>query len=330
MSAYILCILLIMQNVFPLNTVEAASFKLLIPDDGITDEPLLPLPAALKLDEQKVALGRKLFYEPRLSTNNTVACVSCHDLARGGVDGLEVSIGVDGARGRINAPTVFNSIFNLAFFWDGRAATLQEQIDGPVTSPIKMGSSWPQVIGKLKRDHGYSSVFKQLYTAGITPYTVKDAIATFIRSLTTPNSRFDQFLRGNENAINDQEKHGYQLFKLNGCTSCHQGRNIGGNMYQVIGVMEDYIQNHVDPNGAHLGRFNVTGRKEDRYKFRVPSLRNIALTAPYFHDGRARKLEDAVKKMAKYQLGRPISDEDVALIVRFLKTLTGEYQGHPL
>jgi cytochrome c peroxidase len=293
-------------------------------------EPIKPLPLTVKLNPDKVALGEQLFNDKRLSHDNTVACVSCHDLQKGGTDRLPHSLGINNAEGDINAPTVFNSSFNFRQFWDGRAATLEEQIEGPVHNPKEMGSHWQEIIGKLKKEAAYLKAFKALYADGINAKNIKDAIATFERSLITPNAPFDQYLRGDETALTDEEKQGYALFKQYGCVACHQGINIGGNMYQVFGVLNNYFEKRGNITKADLGRFNVTAQEYDRHKFKVPSLRNVALTAPYFHDGSADTLEKAVDVMAKYQLGRKIPKKEKRLIVQFLKTLTGTYKGKKL
>ena len=286
-------------------------------------EPIHPLPK-VKLDPAKVDLGRRLFHDPRLSRDDSLSCASCHHLDKGGDDQQRVSTGVGGAQGRINAPTVLNSGFNFSQFWDGRAASLEEQIDGPVEEPIEMGSKWSDVIAKLRQDPGYQSAFTTLYPGdGIQRHTIKDAIATFERSLVTP-SRFDKYLLGDADAISADEKKGYGLFKSYGCVACHQGANIGGNMYQYFGVMGNYFEDRGNITEADYGRYNVTGKEKDRFKFRVPSLRNVALTAPYFHDGSAQTLHEAVAVMAKYQLGRNLPDQDLNLIVTFLESLTGK------
>lgn len=297
-----------------------------VPDHqgGVGDEPITPLPLDIKLDARKVALGRRLFGDTRLSHDNTVSCASCHALDRGGVDGLPHSVGINGAVGGINAPTVLNSGFNFRQFWDGRAATLEDQIDGPVQHPKEMGASWPEVVAALARDDGYRADFAALYKQGVSPESIKDAIATFERSLVTPNAKFDRFLRGQHNALDGEEYAGYQLFKELGCISCHQGVNVGGNMYERLGLVGDYFSTRGNVQPVDYGRFNLTGKEEHRYEFRVPALRNVALTAPYFHDASAPTLEQAVFIMGKYQLGVELKDADVARIVKFLNTLTGE------
>jgi cytochrome c peroxidase len=295
-----------------------------------SNEPIEPLPLHVSLDQRKVRLGELLFNEPALSHDNTISCASCHQLNKGGADGLAHSIGIGGAPSDINAPSVMNAAFNFKQFWDGRAGTLEEQVDGPTNHPKEMGSSWPEIIRKLSESSQYSSEFAGIYRDGISQNNVKDAIATFERSLITPNSPFDRYLRGQKNALTVEELNGYRLFKEYGCTSCHQGTNVGGNLFERFGAMKDYFAARGHTNKADLGRFNVTGDEKDKYVFKVPSLRNVALTGPYFHDGSAKTLEDAVKIMSTYQLGRSLTASDTKDIVKFLKTLTGEYKGKAL
>lgn len=289
-----------------------------------------PIPLNLHLDAKKVELGRKLFDETRLSADDSVACSNCHVLRAGGTDNLARSIGINGAQGGINTPTVLNSGFNFVQFWDGRAATLEAQIDGPVTHPKEMGANWGQVVGKLLQDERYLKEFKSLYQDGITSANIKDAIATFERSLVTPNSRFDRYLRGEALALSDKERRGYTLFQSYGCIACHQGINLGGNMYERMGLMADYFGDRGNLTEADNGRFNVTKKESDRQYFRVPGLRNIAKTAPYFHDGSAQNLHQAIEVMGRYQLGRIIPAGDIDDIEEFLNSLTGELEGKPL
>lgn len=288
-------------------------------------EPIRPLP--LKLDDiipERAELGMRLFHDTRLSKDDTIACASCHDLNTGGVDGKERSIGVGGALGTINAPTVFNARYNFVQFWDGRAKTLAEQAVGPIHNPLEMASSWPEVLAKLGADAYYPSAFFQNYPGrGMTPETVVDAIVEFEKTLVTP-SRFDRYLLGDSDAITAEEKAGYARFKALGCASCHQGINVGGNLFQRFGIMANLFADQ-EVSEADLGRFNVTGKESDRHVFKVPSLRNVELTAPYFHDGRALALESAIAVMGAYQLGRPLPEEDIHLLKVFLKTLTGRW-----
>ena len=287
------------------------------------DEPIKPLPAKLNLDARKVNLGKSLFHDKRLSKDNSLSCASCHDIAAGGVDGKQFAVGIKGQVGPINTPTVLNSGLNFRQFWDGRAATLEEQAAGPVHNPGEMGSNWNEVIGKLSQDKAFVDQFKVAYPDGLKGKNIQDAIATFEKSLNTP-SRFDRYLLGEGMALQEDEKQGYQLFKNYGCVACHQGQGVGGNMYQTFGVLGNYFKDKGKVTDADLGRYAVTKNEADRHVFKVPSLRNVELTAPYFHDGSAKTLDEAVEVMFRYQLGRSAPAADKALIVKFLKTLTGE------
>jgi cytochrome c peroxidase len=293
------------------------------------DEPIQPIPLTLKQDPARVEIGRLLFRDPRLSGDGRVSCASCHDLGKGGGDGRVFSIGLKGQLTDVNAPTVFNAALNFKQFWNGRADSLEGQVDHVMRSPIEMGTSWEEIVRKLSQDARYKSAFAAAYKDGITKANIQNAIATFERTLITPNSRFDKFLRGDANAISAAEKAGYAKFKQYGCVACHQGVNVGGNMFQKFGIMGDYFAKRGNPTQADLGRYLVTKLESDKHVFKVPSLRNVALTAPYFHDGSARTLEEAVDVMFRYQLGRVASKEDKESIVRFLNTLTGELEGKP-
>lgn len=286
-------------------------------------QPILPLAPVGDLDPLRVELGKRLFHDARLSGDFSLTCATCHNLAKGGVDGRQFSVGIGGALGGINAPSVLNSAFNVGQFWDGRAATLEEQAAGPIQNPIEMGATWPQVMSRLEQDKALKQGFKQAYPDGLTIGNVLNAIATFERSLVTLNSRFDRYLRGEKQILTPLEIEGYQRFRELGCISCHQGAAVGGNMYQKFGVLGDYFAGRPTTRND-LGRYNVTQLEEDRHVFKVPSLRNVAQTAPYFHDGSADSLDKAVVAMARYQLGRELSPRDVEAIVAFLKTLSGE------
>lgn len=334
-SFYIICILslslliLVLSQHFQLTSESEE--KTSAPMEAIAvQEPIQPIPIHSSLNKKRVALGDKLFHDPQLSHNNTISCASCHSLSTGGVDRLVRSIGINGAEGSVNAPTVFNSGFNFKQNWDGRSETLEDQIESTLKNPISMGSDWPEVISKLKDNPEYVKAFNQSYSDGMRSANIKDAIATFERSLSTPNSRFDKFLRGDSQAITAGEKEGYRLFKTYGCVSCHQGVNVGGNLFQKFGIMRDYFGDRGNETKADRGRFNITGNPEDLHVFKVPGLRNIALTPPYFHDSSTKTLEEAIAIMAKYQLGIDLSAEEINLIEQFLSALTGEYQGKPL
>jgi cytochrome c peroxidase len=288
------------------------------------DEPIKPLPSDLKLDARKVELGRVLFIDTRLAQDKSVACVSCHDFAHGGADPRPRSVGVHGELGGANAPTVFNSGLNFRQTWNGSGLSLEDFLERLIKNPKVFGSDWAEVVTRLRQGNALTAQFAIVYPDGITSKNAIDAIATFVRSLTTP-SRFDRYLRGDPGAITADELQGYQKFKSYGCVACHQGVNVGGNMFQKFGVMGDYFADRGNLTPADLGRYNVTKRESDKFVFKVPSLRNVELTAPYFHDGSAATLELAVAIMFRYQLGRDAPAEDKALIVKFLKTLTSEH-----
>ena len=310
--------------------VSAAPQRVVLSSNSGTSDSLLALPARdNNLSAGKIELGRRLFFDPRLSHDNTSACASCHDLSAGGDDNRPVSRGINAQLGPINTPTVFNAALNFVQFWDGRAESLEEQAAGPIHNPLEMASNWAEVIEKLAQDDGYRRDFSALYPKGMSGETIVDAIASFERTLITPNSRFDRHLAGDASALDALEKSGLQRFLEFGCASCHQGAAIGGNMFQRFGVMNDYFAGR-EPKPADLGRYNVTGREEDRHVFKVPSLRNVGLTAPYFHDGSARTLEEAVVIMGRFQLGRDIAGPDVKAITAFLHTLTGDLPGRTL
>lgn len=307
------------QNNDPLQELSTISIGA-----DIDSRSILPLPAPPVDTDGSIALGMRLFHDPRLSADQTISCANCHQLDRGGEDGLVVSPGVDGKLGKLNAPTVLNSGLNLSQFWDGRAATLEEQIDGPIHAEVEMASNWPLIISRLQQDPSYVETFSQIYKSPITEGAIKNAIANFERSLITPDSPFDLYLKGDKSALNDTQRLGYQRFQELGCISCHQGINIGGNMYQRIGVIGDYFADRGNVTESDFGRYNVTGHEEDRYRFKVPSLRNVALTAPYFHDGKTATLEEAIRKMAYYQLGEELSEGDITHISAFLHSLTAK------
>lgn len=290
-------------------------------------DPVEPLPLVTVLDANKVALGRKLFHDTRLSGDNTLSCASCHDLKKGGTDRAKTATGIRGQIGPINVPTVFNAGNNIKQFWDGRAETLEEQAGGPVNNPKEMGANWKLVIDRLNQDPEMVSTFRRLYPDGITSANIVSAIATFERSLITTNSKLDQYLRGNKAMLSASEARGYELFKAN-CASCHAGKNLGGLSFETMGRKADYFAARTGKiTEVDYGLYNVTQKEQDKFKFKVPTLRNIAQTAPYFHDGSAETLEEAVRVMGTYQVGKHFTNQEVSDIAAFLKTLTGEYEG---
>jgi cytochrome c peroxidase len=293
-------------------------------------EPIQPIPLEIALDRNKVALGEKLFGDVRLSGDRQISCLSCHKLDMGGTDRLALSTGVNGAIGEVNTPTVFNVGYNFYFNWNGKFENLMDHLQALMTNPKVMGTQWEASIRALQQVPDYVREFSQIYPEGLTPDNIKDAIVTYEQSLFTSNARFDQFLRGNKRVLTALEQEGYRLFKAYGCVSCHQGGNVGGNMFARFGNLGDYFADRGNLTPADLGRFNVTQDRADRFVFRVPSLRNVALTPPYFHDGSVKTLEEAISIMAKYQLGRSLSQAKIDAIAQFLNALTGEYRGQKL
>ena len=289
---------------------------------SVAAEPITPLPQQIHVNSEKAALGKLLFFDTLLSVDNTISCASCHHLEEGGDDNLKFSFGVKGKEGDINAPTVYNAVYNFRQFWNGRAKNLEEQVADPIVNPVEMNHSFEKLIPILRKTH-YNERFKKIYRDGITRNNIANAIAEYEKMLITPNAPFDRFLRGDRSAISEEAKEGYILFKSKGCITCHHGINIGGNLYNKFGVMDDIESNRT-------GRYEVTKKEEDKYYFKVPSLRNVALTAPYLHDGRFETLDATVKFMAHYQLGRVITQEEVDDMVAFLDALTGDIPVHAI
>ncbi|WP_127469830.1 cytochrome-c peroxidase [Thiomicrorhabdus aquaedulcis] len=286
-----------------------------------------PLPNLkdLNLNPQKVSLGNMLYHDTRLSGNGKLNCASCHGLAIGGDDNMPVAIGIDGQMGPINSPTVLNSGFNFKQFWDGRAANLRNQAEGPVANPIEMGAEWPQVVKNIQSVKTYQTLFNTLYPEqSISVYTITDAISEFERSLITP-APIDAYLKGDDNAITANQAKGYKLFQSYGCVACHQGVNFGGNMMQKFGALEAYFSDNNETE-VDKGLFNVTKQEKDKNVFKVPTLRNVEVTAPYFHNAGAKNLDEAINIMGLNQLGRKIPDNERALIADFLTTLTGKLE----
>ena len=283
------------------------------------DEPIQPIRPAANINLGMVELGKKLYFDPRLSKSGFISCNSCHNLSMGGTDNIPTSIGDKWQQGPINAPTVLNSSLNLAQFWDGRAADLKAQAGGPIANPGEMAFTHTLAIGVLESIPAYVREFKQVFGKDkITIDEVTAAIAEFEKTLVTPNSRFDQWLLGKKDALTKTELEGYKLFKDSGCVACHNGEAVGGNSFQKMGVVEPYKGNMPD------GRAAVTGNDADRFNFKVPTLRNVEMTYPYFHDGAANTLTEAVDIMGRLQLGKKFTKEENAKIVAFLKTLTGD------
>ena len=298
------------------------------------NSPFEPLPLSVG-GGPAADLGETLYADPIMSVDGTLSCFSCHDMQKGGTDGLATAHVSSRETGQINTGTIFNLAFNFRFNWNGKFVTLLNHINGPVTSKNVMGMSWPELLERVERSEEYQRRFKQVYADGVTTENIQHAVTEYQRSLVTPNAPFDRYLRGESGALNANELEGLTLFNSLGCVSCHQGINIGGNLFAKIGVMGDYFADReMEGRGAIVdadyGRYQVTQKEEHRFVFRVPSLRNVACTGPYFHDGTFEELSEAVKAMGRYQLGRTLEAEQIASLVMFLRSLTGEHKGQPL
>ncbi|MGD9917931.1 MAG: cytochrome-c peroxidase [Paenirhodobacter sp.] len=285
------------------------------------------------MTRDKIDLGAMLFFDPRMSKSGVFSCQTCHNVGLAGVDGLETSIGHGWQKGPRNAPTMLNAVFNIAQFWDGRAPDLAEQAKGPVQAGVEMNNTPDNVVATLKSMPGYVDAFAAAFPGANDPISFDNfalAIEAFEATLITPNSKFDQFLMGNDGAMNADEKAGLQLFIDTGCAACHSGINVGGNGYYPFGVVETPGA-EILPEGD-TGRFKVTETAGEEYVFRAAPLRNIALTAPYFHSGKVWDLKQAVSIMAKSQLGADLDETQIDQMVAFLNTLSGEqpHVEHPI
>ncbi len=297
-----------------------------------SNEPVWPIPRSLGADAAKVKLGSILYHHTALSGDGTVSCATCHPLDKAGVDALQTSTGIRKQKGDINAPTVFNAAFNAKQFWDGREDTLEQQAGGPPMNPVEMdGVSWEKIAKRLEADSAFSAEFKKVYPDGFTQKNITDAIAAFERTLITPDSPFDRYLKGDKGALTQEELKGYELFKQANCAVCHSGENLGGQTFEYMGLRRDYFKDRGNVGKINdKGRYSHTKDERDMHKFKTPTLRNVALTAPYFHDGSTQSLRQAVEIMAKYQRGVSLSDAEIDYVVKFLESLTGEYNGKKL
>ncbi len=301
-------------------TLTSLCISIALSAPAFAAEPIQVIEPAKITQPEKVELGKMLYFEPRLSKSGFISCNSCHNLSIGGVDAIPTSIGDQWQEGPINAPTVLNADYMLAQFWDGRAKDLKEQAGGPIANPKEMGFTHELAIDTIASMPAYRAVFKEVYGDDkVDMDRITDAIAAFEKTLVTPNSPFDLYLKGNKQAITADAKAGYQLFKDRGCIACHSGPAVGGTMYMKMGLIKPY---HTD-NPAE-GRKAVTGKSADKFVFKVPTLRNIELTYPYFHDGSVWTLEEAVNTMIDIQLGQSLTEQETTQMVSFLKSLTGE------
>ncbi|MDQ7051253.1 MAG: cytochrome c peroxidase [Enterobacterales bacterium] len=298
------------------------AFAINNPASWLTNEPITPIPEVNNLVANKVKLGEQLFNDPKLSADGSISCATCHNLSLAGTDGLPLAVGIKGQVGQRNTPTVLNSSLNFRLFWDGRSSDLEQQAAEPISNPIEMGNQWNTVIDYLSSEQTYLNAFKEIYRNRPNKKDTINAIAEFERSLVTPNGAFDRYLKGQMDAISDNAKKGYELFKSIGCSSCHQGVAVGGNMYEKLGVILPYYQED-ETDTSNFGRYRQTGINEHKFEFKVPSLRNVTRTAPYLHDGSISSLPKMISTMAKHQLGLELSKNEIDLIVSFLQTLNG-------
>lgn len=311
--------------------VRAARFSNGLSAAEHANEPLQALPASLPTCPEQVALGERMYNDPRISLDGTISCATCHILNQGGVSSPDhrTSEGIYGQFGGVNAPTVYNAYFNLQQFWNGRAADLQEQAAGPPVNPVEMGDqTWDDIVARLRQDKALVKEFEQLFPEeGLTQNTVTLVIAEYEKTLLTPDCAFDLWLKGDADALTQEELQGYAQFKDLGCAACHVGVIAGGQSFEYLSIYGNYFADR-DTNIVYCadddGLKGFTGNEADLHKFKVPTLRNVALTAPYFHDGSQATLEDAVRAMGRYELNKELSDADVALLVGFMHTLTGK------
>ena len=309
------------------NELAAAEFK---------NEPIRPIPDSVAVDAAKVQLGKELYHDTRLSGDGTISCASCHAIETAGVDNHQFSDGIGGQLGGINAPTSYNSVFNFVQFWDGRAATLADQAAGPPLNPVEMGSkSFDEIAARLSADADFCKRFLASYPEGLNEKTITDAIAEYEKTLLTPNSPFDRYLKGDKNAMTAEQIEGYAIFKDYKCATCHAGVNMGGLSYELMGQRANYFQDREMNAKSGLtdsdnGRWAQTKVERDRYRFKTPTLRNVALTWPYYHDGSVATLEKAIEMMAEYQVGRNMSEAEIGKVKLFLDAQTGQYQGKTL
>ncbi len=296
------------------------------------NETVRPIPDSVEVHHAKAHLGEILFHDVRMSSDNTISCASCHALNTGGVDNKQYSVGVYDQTGGVNAPTVYNAYFNFVQFWDGRAVTLADQAAGPPLNPIEMGNnSFDEICKKLSADVQFNKAFTAVYPDGINEKNITNAIEEYEKTLLTPNSRFDKFLKGDSTALTENEIKGYELFKEYSCATCHVGENLGGKSYELMGVHMNYFEKRdMELTDEDRGRHKQTSAERDMHRFKVPGLRNIALTAPYFPDGTQKTIEDAVQAMGEHESGVTLTADENAQITAFLRSLTGEYKGQLL
>lgn len=279
------------------------------------NELITPIPMQPTYDEPKARLGKVLFMDVRLSKDATHSCNTCHRLDAGGTDSKPYSKDFEGARKNLNTPTVLNAVYNFKHFWDGKAETLEEQVRDSLLDSQFMNNAKSTLVQKIE-EH-YARQFEDIYSNGVSFDAIVEVLAEFQKALTTPNAPFDRYLRGNKDALTYSELRGYEIFKSNGCIACHNGVNLGGNTYSKIEVLPE-------EKNPYLGRYNITKNPKDKYFIKVPMLRNILLTSPYFHDGSITTIDDAIKGVSRHALKRNLTTTEVEFLIHFLSTLTGE------
>ena len=295
-----------------------------------TPQAITPIPLQVKVDPAKAALGRSLFFDKRLSGDGTLSCASCHIPERAFTDGRARACSADTDAGaeEYNVPTLLNVQFNFAFGWLAQHETLENQLQAVVEDPRCMDGDWAEIVTRLRDDGNFAAGFAQVYPEGVTAANLRDALVAFERTLITPDAPFDRYLRGERGALSKEARCGLALFQRYGCISCHQGANVGGNLVARLGLFSEPSPGRNALLPSELGRYRLTGREADRRVFRVPSLRNVALTAPYLHDGSAATLEEVVARVTDLQLGRALAEEELRCLVAFLDSLTGSRVGH--
>ncbi len=324
------------QALAAVQSIRAKYFPNPLAAPQFANETIRPIPDSIPYNARKAALGEVLYHDTRLSADGTISCATCHGLNTGGVDNKRYSEGIKGQLGGVNAPTVYNACFNFVQFWDGRANTLAEQAGGPPLNPVEMGcGSFDEIVARLQADKAFTDSFTVVYPEGLSQASITDAIAEFEKTLVTPNSAFDRYLKGDEQAMTSEQIAGYDVFKKYDCATCHAGVNMGGLTYELMGQRANYFEDRDLTLKSGLtdgdnGRWAQTKDEHDRYRFKTPTLRNVALTYPYYHDGSVQTLHEAITMMAKYQVGREMSANEAAQVESFLQALTGEYKGKPL
>lgn len=312
-----------------IRSVRAEFYPNPLAAEEFANESIRPIPDKVDYDPAKAELGKALYSDTRLSADGTVSCATCHAIETAGVDNKRYSEGIGGQLGGVNAPTTFNAVFNFVQFWDGRAATLAEQAGGPPLNPVEMGSKdFDEIAARIAQDKEFTKSFTAVYPEGLSEQTITDAIAEYEKTLLTPDCAFDRYLKGDRDAMTAEQVEGFEIFKEYNCATCHAGVNMGGLTYELMGQRTNYFEDRELTLKSGLtdgdnGRWAQTGDERDRFRFKTPSLRNVALTAPYYHDGSVETLEEAVAKMSRFQVGREMPQDKVAKVKAFLDAQNG-------